>query len=632
MTETNGTHSVDDEIYSCLDLDAPRSFFLFAGAGSGKTRSLVEVLRRFRQNNIHRLRINGQKIAIITYTNAACDEIKRRLDFDQAFAVSTIHSFSWDLIKPHQYDIREWLRTSLQREIQELDEAQRKGRAGTKAAEDRPRQIEAKRRRLELLDQISRFSYNPNGDNTSRDSLNHAEVINLSSELLAQRPLMQAIMIRKFPILLIDESQDTKKELMEAFLKVQEQHSATFSLGLFGDTMQRIYTDGKNDLGQGIPDSWAKPAKTTNHRCPPRVVTLINRIRADVDEQAQDAFKSDEDGFVRLFIADMNTEVDKAAFETAVCQKMAEITGDEPWADPKTGNKTLTLEHHMAALRGGFADFFNPLYSIDKLKTMLLDGSLAAISLFADKVLPLVKSSQADDQFSVSRIVHKHSPILTKELVKTSEQPKEQIAKAKQAVSSLCELWNGGSDPKLIDILKEVYISGLFQTHESLVPIAARQGTNFEAAESEDDANPLIDAWDKALQCRFSQFEEYVRYISNQSRFSTHQGIKGLEFPRVMVILDDEEARGFLFSYDKLFGAKDPSDIDRRNVAEGKETSIDRTRRLFYVTCSRAEKSLAILAYTKESDKVKRHALDQRWFSEDEIICDLTKNREETPQ
>ena len=89
-----------------------------------------------------------------------------------------------------------------------------------------------------------------------------------------------------------------------------------------------------------------------------------------------------------------------------------------------------------------------------------------------------------------------------------------------------------------------------------------------------------------------------------------------------MVILDDEEARGFLFSYEKLFGAKEPTATDKRNENEGKETSIDRTRRLFYVTCSRAEKSLAIVAYTKEPEKVYRYVLTQGWFGEDELITD----------
>ena len=37
---------VVEEICGYLTEDPPRSYFLFAGAGSGKTRTLVEVLRR----------------------------------------------------------------------------------------------------------------------------------------------------------------------------------------------------------------------------------------------------------------------------------------------------------------------------------------------------------------------------------------------------------------------------------------------------------------------------------------------------------------------------------------------------------------------------------------------------------
>ena len=36
--------SVDEQISECLNLDSPKSFFLFAGAGSGKTRSQVIAL------------------------------------------------------------------------------------------------------------------------------------------------------------------------------------------------------------------------------------------------------------------------------------------------------------------------------------------------------------------------------------------------------------------------------------------------------------------------------------------------------------------------------------------------------------------------------------------------------------
>ena len=42
--------NVDDIIYNCLKLENPKSFFLFAGAGSGKTASLVNVLKIFKKN------------------------------------------------------------------------------------------------------------------------------------------------------------------------------------------------------------------------------------------------------------------------------------------------------------------------------------------------------------------------------------------------------------------------------------------------------------------------------------------------------------------------------------------------------------------------------------------------------
>lgn len=41
----------DETILACLDLDKPKSFFLYAGAGSGKTRSLGHVDKGQPQRN-----------------------------------------------------------------------------------------------------------------------------------------------------------------------------------------------------------------------------------------------------------------------------------------------------------------------------------------------------------------------------------------------------------------------------------------------------------------------------------------------------------------------------------------------------------------------------------------------------
>ena len=620
-TQTKDLSGVMD---SCINLDNPKSFFLFAGAGSGKTRALVEAMQIFRQKYRQEFRHTARKVAVITYTNAACDEIKHRIDYDSIFAVSTIHSFAWELIRAYHKDIREWLSHNLEMEIDALEEKQLKGRAG-KASADRAVKIESKQKRLERLETIKYFTYNPNGENISKNSLNHTEVIGIAAEFLTCKPLMQRILIRKYPVLLIDESQDTQKDLVNAFFAAQSAHSGEFCLALFGDTMQRIYSDGKTGLEEAVPDEWATPAITINHRCPKRIVRLINKIRSDADDHIQKPADDALEGFVRLFLVQNYDGINKTTVEAEIAEKMAEITSDDQWSGDNQEIKTLTLEHHMAARRGGFNDFFEPLYQISKFKTGLLDGTLSGIPFFSQQILPLVKSLQAENRFAVARIVKKYSPLVSPDTLKTSASSLDEIRKADDAVKSLYSLWDGDFDPSLIDSLKAVATSGLFTVPDVFAPIVSRVDSAEDESEPEDSAeafdnNPDIDAWDNALSVPFSQMESYVQYISDKSAFGTHQGIKGLQFPRVMVILDDNEARGFMFSYDKLFGAKAPTSTDQKNEREGRETSIDRTRRLFYVTCSRAQSSLAVVVYTKEKKKIVDYLQRLEWFDENEII------------
>lgn len=609
---------------ACLDLEKPRSFFLYAGAGTGKTRAVVEAMNIFRSRYGTQFRQSRQKVAVITYTNAACDEIRRRIDFDPIFAVSTIHSFAWEQICTYHKDISAWLRVRLAADIANLEEKQTKGRAGTKAAVERKVQIESKHKRLQHLDAIKQFTYNPNGENIGKNSLNHAEVIALSAAFLADKPLMRQVLIRKHPVLLIDESQDTQKDLIDAVFALQAKHPDKFCLALFGDTMQRIYADGKVGLEQAVPADWEKPALVVNHRCPKRIVTLLNQIRSEADGAQQEPREDAQEGVLRLFLVNDVDDVDKLKVEAEAAQVMAETASDDDWMNQETIN-VLTLEHHMAARRGGFAGFFEPLYRIDRFRTGLLDGTLSGVAFFARQVLPLVEALRSEDRFGVAQVVKEYSPLVSADRLSANEASLEEIRKAGKSVESIFSLWDDGTDPILLNVLKTIAHEGLFGIPDVFAPILSETDAEEEEAEpvpedAEDDGNPAIDAWREALSVPFSQLHAYVEYISDRSPFGTHQGIKGLQFPRVMVILDDNEARGFMFSYDKLLGAKALTATDEKNQLEGKDTSVDRTRRLFYVTCSRAEKSLAVVAYTKEADKMAKHMSNLGWFENDEIV------------
>ncbi|MCF0065108.1 AAA family ATPase [Dyadobacter chenwenxiniae] len=631
MSEIYSSNNIDDgvdqEIYDCFNPAQPRSFFLFAGAGSGKTRSLVNVLARFKTEHGADFRLYRQKIAIITYTNAAADEISDRLGHDPICKVRTIHSFSWDLISNLTKDIKKWVMANLQFEILKLQDEQSRSRdLNNKTSIDRARKIGSKTNRIRLLDTITKFTYNPNGDNISKDSLNHIEVISIAAEFIRTKDLMQNIVISMFPIILVDESQDTKKEMVDALFQLQENKKNKFSLGLFGDMMQRIYGDGKDDLGKNLPDDWTQPSKVMNHRSTKRIVELINNIRKDVDKQRQIPRVERERGVVRLFVCDRASS--KIVLEKLIAKKMTAITRDTLWNFEDGDIMTLILEHHMAANRMGFFELFEPLYKIDKLKTGLLDGTLPGLNLFTKILLPLVQAYKKNDKFSVAKIVKKHSKLLEREYLVSSDEQIKNLKEINKATYDLLSLWESGKDPKLIEVLKIVRAASLFPITGTMNIIVSRTEQEIELIENksdnqdeedDNDADEIIEAWDKVLQTPFSQVEKYDHYFSENSKFGTHQGVKGLQYSRVMVIADDEEARGFMFSYDKLFGAKELSNTDQKNINEGKETGIEKTRRLFYVACSRAIESLAIVAYTNNQALVKENAIKYGWFREDEI-------------
>ena len=484
-----------------------------------------------------------------------------------------------------------------------------------------------KNERLAALPSIKRFSYNPNGDNVGFDSLSHAEVIAIGSDFLTDKPLMQSILVNKFPVILVDESQDTHGPLMEALLTVQDKHKGKFALGLMGDMMQRIYGHGKPDLGDGVPKDWGTPEKVMNHRSPRRIVELVNRIRQPVDGRIQRARSDQPEGIVRLFLAKSDTS-NADEIENLAKSRMAEITSDEEWASPEGRNKILILEHHMAAARLGFSEMFEPLYRVDRFRTGLLDGSLSGLRIFSEQVLPLVKARQLGDRFSVAAIVRKHSDLLSKRSLKQAGA--DQLTKLNDASGSVEEvfaLWRDGNDPRFIDVLRKVAATKLFTIPESIRPIVPRTEAEQETVEKELSSSDKADeksgasdltAWDRFMLGRFSQIEPYREYVQGLAAFDTHQGVKGREFDRVMVIIDDSAARGFMFSYDKLFGAKPKSDTDLKHEQENKETGLDRTRRLLYVTCSRAQKSLALVLYASDPELVRQHVLKEGWFQEEE--------------
>ncbi|MGU5699945.1 UvrD-helicase domain-containing protein [Aeromonas allosaccharophila] len=232
---------VVEEICGYLTEAPPRSYFLFAGAGSGKTRTLVEVLRRMTGVVSHEkggqlarhLRLYGRSIRVVTYTKNAVAVINGRLGDNDLVRVSTIHAFCWELICGFNDDIRTALISIKEAQLEkETAEALEKPRGITPA---RQRDLDEITQDIEALKKTNEFIYHPDRDTYGPGALAHKHVLDATAWLLRNRPTLQTILKDRHPIVLIDESQDTMKDMLDALMHLATLEDSGLTIGLLGD-------------------------------------------------------------------------------------------------------------------------------------------------------------------------------------------------------------------------------------------------------------------------------------------------------------------------------------------------------------------------------------------------------------
>lgn len=635
-------HVVED-ICGYITAVPPRSFFLFAGAGSGKTRTLIEVLRRITGVLEHeaggqyakRLRSRGQAIRVITYTKNATAVVTGRLGENYLTAVSTIHAFCWELIKGFDEDIRNAL---LARNAKKLAEAKAyaKGKVKGESDKDREKYTELETEADEIR-KIEGFIYHPDRNTYGQGALSHAEVLEITAWLIRERPTLQRILVDRHPLILIDESQDTMKDVLDALLDLVKSYPGHITLGLLGDHRQRIYPDGHDDLPSHVPKDWARPALQMNHRSQQRIVELINKIwDTDIEGRTQPKTgvpqhsRTEKDGgTVRFFVGDTGTNAaDKIRMEAECAIAMAAATASADWQADVRGYKTLALEHKLAAKRGDFYEAYRAMELLDKdAATPKSNGDRigpAMVRPILGPMLELAECMQPDrslNEFAAMDVLRRHG-VLTK-LPESSAERQAALDDIHAAVMVfIAATFKDGATVR--EVLTPVLQGGLFEADSRLLEAYFDTSPpppepKVRSKEAKEDRRKR--GWHALFNTPWREIARYRAYLAGEAELATHQVVKGSEFKHVMVVMDDEEAGGNQFSYDKLFGAEALSQTDRDNVEEGNETAIDRTLRLLYVTCSRAEESLALILWAK-NPKAALDAINRSdWFAVSEVIA-----------
>lgn len=627
----------DIDLRNCLGEVPPRSFIMKAGAGSGKTTSLIKGLSSAIQIHGDKLRKFRQRIACITYTEIAAGEIWRDVGSDPLVHVSTIHSFMWLLAKPFQNDIRLWVSARITEKIEALNQKQATygPRVQQRTKEKDTRDLERLHRQSGRIVAVKTFRYGTGSDYV-KGILGHDDILKLVPYLISERPLFRTLLARQFPFVFVDESQDTTTEVIEALKTVEREPGVTFCLGFFGDPMQRIYATGIGLVEAG--PNWTDIPKPENFRCSTKVLNLANAIRRAGDDLVQvpgqrlgpEGIMPTPEGSAHLFILPADDTRD--ANLVRVRDWMAARTGDPRWRLVDSSQeqvKVLVIVHQMAAKRLGFGELYAALNSKapSAFKDGFLDGSAWPLSPCVKFLIPIAIAHTEGRQLEVMRLIREYSPLLEKETL-AGANVAERLKALRELVTSIAEGMAGSFNATIGDLLKLVYASGLLILDPRLAsyldPEAAPPAPPAEVEDNDDDqeddeSDKEMASMDAFLACPATQLPAYQTYISERSPFWTQQGIKGAEFDRVLVVLDDAESTHFQFSYEKYLGLKKPSETDLKHIDAGEETTVDRTRRLFYVCCTRALKDLAVVLFTTDPEQAVAQICQLNLFESDSI-------------
>lgn len=604
MTSRAGKPDTDADkaIRAALDQEGRPAFVVVAGAGSGKTTSLVKALAHVVAEHEPELRARTQQVACITYTEVAAREIHVDVGNNPLVLVSTIHSFLWTLVKPFQVDIKGWVVARVESKISDLEAKiasyGARVRAGTK--EKDAAELSKYHSLRASIGKVPRFAYG-NGSNYGDGTLGHEDVLTLVPELLMTRPLLAKIASRKFPFIFVDESQDTFPNVVECLKQIHSSSNGMVGLGFFGDPMQQIYQRGAGAIQ--LEEGWIKVSKPENFRSSSRVLEIVNAVRADGDALVQTpgrppAERNDGEAFFFILPADGNrtTNLDR----TREWLNRNGAGGCWTQSSPDDETRILTIVHRMAAHRLGFEDLYAAFNdNKSRLGDDFIEGTAWPLRAFEQVLLPVIDAGLGDEASAIDAI-RKRGILLTKD--QSPSTVKAALAKGLAAAQKLRRIAKEDAAGSIGTALTLGVSEGLLEPDPRLAAFLDPDGGDNAVAISDSTASVLNDL----MNCRISEIRNYRHYVERSSPYSTQHGTKGSEFKKVIVVIDDEEGQFTLFSYEKYFGLRELSDTDRKRQAEGLDTVIDRTRRLFYVCVSRAEKSLAVVLFTADVEDARR--------------------------
>lgn len=606
--------TVEPEVEKVLEvIKQGQNFILEGGAGSGKTYSLISIIEKISMEE------PKKSIVCITYTNNAVAEIRARIINDN-LRVSTIHDFIWHVIENFQKEIKECLVELINDDAQILFVAPKEVLGDELISLDYFDGV-----RVEYTEWYSMSITEQN-----KVQISHDHILIVAEKMFSKYKKLSDILKDTANYIFVDEYQDTSPLVVKILLEHLKKSTRDNIVGFFGDSMQSIY-----DSGVGNIDSYGleKIQKNQNRRNPRKVINLANKFRSDglVQIPSSDVAAPNMnngnviEGTVKFIYGDGITHLE----DLRNSELFKELEFDIP---QKT--KELRLTHKLNAETAGFSKLFE-LYSsdllvklitdmkekfnaselVDKGKTFeeLVEEAQIVVRKGGPLIIDIVKSIpellaiyEEIKTFSFEEVISKSKvnkdSLLAYKFNGLSSRyeagtDRDRILQRLDLIFELIELYKIGKHNEFLritcfkitssadkinlsKIMKEISDNDI--TIGKVIKLAERTGLI-----SKDDLftnfieNKGYYLWLRLEKLPFQEYVNSIAYLREYVSVITQHKVKGSEYENVLVLLDN--GRWNQYNFNSIFGK-----------GSSNEKVQNRTKKLFYVTITRAMKNLIV--------------------------------------
>ncbi|ACY51450.1 Superfamily I DNA and RNA helicases [Vibrio antiquarius] len=621
-------NKISDESIEAFKLIKDKKHFLLSGgAGSGKTYSLVEVLKAVINDS------PSLNIACITYTNSAVAEIEDRVLHDNLY-VSTIHDFLWNNIKNFQSEIKETLIELINEPEQLLIK-----NPGEELVED------------DFFDDCELIKYKEYVK-IANGIISHDQVIVLAAKMFEKYERLCSIVKDRYPFIFVDEYQDTDPIVVKILLEYMEKSERPNVVGFFGDSMQSIYDGSVGDLD--IYTKSERPIvyevfKTQNRRNPRKVICLANKIRTDgLKQQPSDdkyAPNMDEAGEVKQ---------GEIKFLYSTSNSLEAVRQHLGWDfNCAESVKELNLTHNLIANKANFPELMR-IYDKDKILEYLRTKVRKALvetepeydssgktfaqvlehvgnpnptptqQAYIDNNLKYFEIAKSLPYDHISKLYVDKDQLLDdkKNYVGDDSKPssnRDDLIKHLFKIENCIRLYDSkkfnqfikATDYSIISVKDKVKLNAAIQDFKlgedisigKVIELAHNLGLVIKDDKLDKFISDRHYVYTQVCDVKYQEFRNVFNYLEGFLTFSTQHKTKGSEFSNVLVVLDNGQWNQYNFKY--LF------------EKNGTDSVRQRSEKIFYVCCTRAKEKLAVF-FPNPTPKTIETALE--WFGEGNVV------------